>query len=99
MQRVKKPKKKKEEQKPRHTIQEYIELSNKLNMAVVIKSAHALNWSTEALNDLIESYAALMSEVYDKRITVSQFVKDAEEETGIEISKIFDKMKSNNYYR
>lgn len=89
--RAKKPKKK-SIHKPTKTPYEYVKATNFLNISAMVRTlATVYDWSKEQIDEFMESHMALLQEISDHRCNIKQFVKDTEELTGVNITKLIDK--------
>lgn len=89
--RAKKPKKK-SIHKPTKTPYEYVKATNFLNISAMVRTlATVYNWDKEQIDEFMESHMALLQEISDHRCNIKQFVKDTEELTGVNITKLIDK--------
>lgn len=89
--RAKKPKKK-SIHKPTKTPYEYVKATNFLNISAMVRTlATVYDWNKEQIDEFMESHMALLQEISDHRCNIKQFVKDTEELTGVNITKLIDK--------
>lgn len=89
--RAKKPKKK-SIHKPTKTPYEYVKATNFLNISAMVRTlATVYDWDKEQIDEFMESHMALLQEISDHRCNIKQFVKDTEELTGVNITKLIDK--------
>ena len=89
--RAKKPKKK-SIHKPTKTPYEYVKATNFLNISAMVRTlATEYDWDKEQIDEFMESHMALLQEISDHRCNIKQFVKDTEELTGVNITKLIDK--------
>lgn len=89
--RAKKPKKK-SIHKPTKTPYEYVKATNFLNISAMVRTlATVYEWDKEQIDEFMESHMALLQEISDHRCNIKQFVKDTEELTGVNITKLIDK--------
>jgi hypothetical protein len=89
--RAKKPKKK-SIHKPTKTPYEYVKATNFLNISAMVRTlATVYDWSKEQIDEFMESHMALLQEISDHRCNIKQFVKDTEELTGVNITKLIDR--------
>lgn len=89
--RAKKPKKK-AIHKPAKTPFEYVKATNYLNIAAMVRTlATVYDWDKEQIDEFMESHMALLQEISDHRCNIKQFVKDTEELTGVNITKLIDR--------
>ena len=91
-----KPKKKKSEiHKPAATPYEIVKQTNYVNSAAMVRTLyHVYGWREKRIQDFFDSYIALMQEIFDKRSTVRQFIKDTEELTGFNVKRLLDDLKN-----
>lgn len=84
--------KKKSIHKPTKTPYEYVKATNYLNIAAMVRTlATVYDWDKEQIDEFMESHMALLQEISDHRCNIKQFVKDTEELTGVNITKLIDK--------
>ena len=89
--RAKKPKKK-SIHRPTKTPYEYVKATNFLNVSAMVRTlATVYDWNKEQIDEFMESHMALLQEISDHRCNIKQFVKDTEELTGVNITKLIDK--------
>ena len=89
--RAKKPKKK-SIHKPTKTPYEYVKATNFLNISAMVRTlAMVYDWDKEQIDEFMESHMALLQEISDHRCNIKQFVKDTEELTGVNITKLIDR--------
>lgn len=89
--RAKKPKKK-SVHRPTKTPYEYVKATNFLNISAMVRTlATVYDWNKEQIDEFMESHMALLQEISDHRCNIKQFVKDTEELTGVNITKLIDK--------
>ncbi len=89
--RAKKPKKK-SIHRPTKTPYEYVKATNFLNISAMVRTlATVYEWDKEQIDEFMESHMALLQEISDHRCNIKQFVKDTEELTGVNITKLIDK--------
>lgn len=89
--RAKKPKKK-SIHKPTKTPYEYVKATNFLNISAMVRTlATVYDWNKEQIDEFMESHMALLQEISDHRCNIKQFVKDTEELTGVNITKLIDR--------
>lgn len=89
--RAKKPKKK-SIHRPTKTPYEYVKATNFLNISAMVRTlATVYDWDKEQIDEFMESHMALLQEISDHRCNIKQFVKDTEELTGVNITKLIDK--------
>lgn len=89
--RAKKPKKK-SIHKPTKTPYEYVKATNFLNISAMVRTlATVYDWDKEQIDEFMESHMALLQEISDHRCNIKQFVKDTEELTGVNITKLIDR--------
>lgn len=89
--RAKKPKKK-SIHKPTKTPYEYVKATNFLNISAMVRTlATVYEWDKEQIDEFMESHMALLQEISDHRCNIKQFVKDTEELTGVNITKLIDR--------
>lgn len=89
--RAKKPKKK-SIHKPTKTPYEYVKATNFFNISAMVRTlATVYEWDKEQIDEFMESHMALLQEISDHRCNIKQFVKDTEELTGVNITKLIDK--------
>lgn len=89
--RAKKPKKK-SIHKPTKTPYEYVKATNFLNISAMVRTlATVYDWNKEQIDEFMESHMTLLQEISDHRCNIKQFVKDTEELTGVNITKLIDK--------
>ena len=89
--RAKKPKKK-SIHKPPKTPYEYVKATNFLNISAMVRTlATVYDWDKEQIDEFMESHMALLQEISDHRCNIKQFVKDTEELTGVNITKLIDR--------
>lgn len=86
-----KKKKKKAIHRSTNTPFEYVKTTNYLNIAAMVRTLNLVyGWDKEQLDEFMESHMALLQEVSDHRTNIKQFVKDTEEMTGVDITKLID---------
>ena len=89
--RAKKPKKK-SIHRPTKTPYEYVKATNFLNISAMVRTlATVYDWDKEQIDEFMESHMALLQEISDHRCNIKQFVKDTEELTGVNITKLIDR--------
>lgn len=72
---------------------EIVKSTNYLNLAVIVRTLYQVyGWRSKRLAGFLESYIVLMQEVVDRRSTVSQFIHDTKELTGIDVKKLLDEV-------
>lgn len=92
MQRVKKPKKSIVD-RPTKTPMMYVTQTNYVNLAVMVRTLQMVyDWNREQLDEFCEAYLSLIDEFGSKRTTVSAFIRDTEELTGINVKTLLDEV-------
>ena len=90
MKRVKKPKKPLSD-RPTKTPLMYVTQTNYVNLAIMVRVMYmCYGWRKKRLDNLCEAYVALIEEFGSRRSTATQFVRDTEELTGIDVKKLLD---------
>lgn len=90
MKRVKKPKKPISD-RPTKTPLMYVTQTNYVNLAIMVRTLQmCYDWTKEELLEFCEAYVALVGEFGSHRSTVSQFIRDTEKLTGIDVKKLLD---------
>lgn len=87
------PKKKKRKENSHNQNVTLIKLTNELNLAITLRTLKSIfGFGNKRLATFLESYMVLMEEVQDRRLTVSQAVKEAEEIAGINIKELLERL-------
>lgn len=90
MKRCKKPKKPISD-RPTKTPLMYVTQTNYVNLAIMVRTLHmCYDWTKEELLEFCEAYVALIDEFGSHRTNVSQFIRDTEKLTGIDVKKLLD---------
>lgn len=85
--------KKKNINKPVKNAYEIVKATNYVNLAAMTRTLyHVYGWRKKRIEDFLESYLALMQEIFDKRSNVKQFIADTEELTGFNVKKMLDEL-------
>lgn len=89
MKRIKRAKKPKQFL-PAESPFEIIKKSYYITLAALLRTGHAFGWSNEYMAWFLESYLSLLDEIGEKRVSCSQFVKDAKDITGCDVVELLD---------
>ena len=91
MKRVKKQKKPISD-RPTKTPLMYVTQTNYVNLAIMVRTLQMVyDWTKEELLEFCEAYVALIDEFGSHRTNVSQFIRDTEKLTGIDVKELLDK--------
>lgn len=72
---------------------QWIQLANKLNLAVLVRVLYTCyGWREKRIKDFLEAYLSLMEEWKDGRTTIKQQIKDSYELTGFDAEALLNSL-------